>query len=462
MARNDRLQAMLRKAGFVLSDGSIGLKEVARAVQRVAAQHGVDKPYTHTYVTRWLNGTVPRDEPTRRFITVAVAKRLGRPVTDDEVGFTKPQSISAEVGLAYPAGSADGIAVVSQLLDADREGLPAIVATDVHVSGWSEAALSWLVRQSTIGSARAANVRIGSADLHRIKTTTEAFARLDNQFGGGHARRALIEFLHGDLAPRLRTVRGDTASTALFAVAADCIRTAAWMAYDAGVHGLAQRYFISALRLAQDAGAPLLAGGILDAMSHQATFLGRFSEAVNLAGAALAGTTAAASPTFKAHFHAMQARAYARLGDVSATDRAMSEARREFEHRNPDAEPSGFEYFDEAEFTAELGHCNRDLGRAVDASTYASVSLGNANGEYLRSDFFATMVLADAYLDQGEAEEGCRVALQALDLAQQLKSARCSAYVEEFRQRLNRFRSSAAAKAFTEQAACKPLWHPDQ
>jgi hypothetical protein len=43
-------------------------------------------------------------------------------------------------------------------------------------------------------------------------------------------------------------------------------------------------------------------------MSHQATFLGRFTEAANLARAALAGTGGIATPTLTAHFRAMEAR----------------------------------------------------------------------------------------------------------------------------------------------------------
>ena len=53
----------------------------------------------------------------------------------------------------------------------------------------------------------------------------------------------------------------------------------------------AQRYFIQALGLAEAAGDRLLGASILDAMSHQATYTGRFSEAANLARAARTGTT---------------------------------------------------------------------------------------------------------------------------------------------------------------------------
>src|SRR5215212_6696155 len=45
----------------------------------------------------------------------------------------------------------------------------------------------------------------------------------------------------------------------------------------------------------------LLAGSILDAMSHQATFLGRAKEAANLARAARTGTRGYATATLTAH-----------------------------------------------------------------------------------------------------------------------------------------------------------------
>ena len=74
----------------------------------------------------------------------------------------------------------------------------------------------------------------------------------------------------------------------------------------------------------------------------------------------------------------------------------------------PEDDPGWFQYFDEAELSAEFGHCLRDLSRAEDAAQYAGRSVGaGADGTFARSDFFATMVLADAYLAAGEPEQAC-------------------------------------------------------
>jgi hypothetical protein len=68
------------------------------------------------------------------------------------------------------------------------------------------------------------------------------------------------------------------------------------------------------------------------------------------------------------------------------------------------------------------------------------------------------MVLADALADQDEPEQACHAALGALDVGQTLTSARCVAYVREFRQRLNRFGDLVIVRDFTEQAAEHALW----
>ncbi|QRP50619.1 hypothetical protein I6J71_05420 [Amycolatopsis sp. FDAARGOS 1241] len=136
----------------------------------------------------------------------------------------------------------------------------------------------------------------------------------------------------------------------------------------------------------------------------------------------------------------------------------MATAVREFERRDPDDPADWFSYFNEAELAAELGHCNRDLGRPNDGVTYASQSLGPTPSGYVRSDFFAAMVLADSYLDRGDVGQACEVALNAIEIGESLKSARCGAYVEEFRTRLTKIGRSAESSEFLERVSTARLW----
>ncbi len=204
----------------------------------------------------------------------------------------------------------------------------------------------------------------------------------------------------------------------------------------------------------------LLAASILDAMSHQAAFLGRYREAANLARAAQLGTKAAGVPILTAHFHVMEARALARTGDAAGCDRAMAAAVEHFDRHTLGDGPTWIGYFDTAELAAELGHCNRDLGRPDKASEHATQALASASGAYARSDFFVAMVLADAHLDRGDVDEGCRVAAQALAVGESIESTRCRGYVDEFRQRLVKHRTSADVRAFVSSVRESRLWRP--
>lgn len=155
----------------------------------------------------------------------------------------------------------------------------------------------------------------------------------------------------------------------------------------------------------------------------------------------------------------MEARALARLGDARACDLALTEAVRIFGRRNPDDDPDWIKYVDEAELAAELGHCFRDLGRPGAATQHASQCLGAIDGTtFQRSDFFATMVLADASLAAGEAEQACAVALQALTAGEQIRSARCVRYLRDFQDRLTSLGDSPVISGFQEQARDSRLW----
>jgi transcriptional regulator with XRE-family HTH domain len=380
-----------------------------------------------------------------------------------------------DVGWLYPDTPAEAAANLVWLWQSDLSDMTALreqseprtcrraallAGTALAANAWGDAALRWLLGDSRQhGNDPASGVRIGMADVDRFHATVEMFVQLDDRFGGGHAREALIQYLKVDAERLLRGRYTEVVGQALFSATAEATLLAAWMSYDSMPgSSLAQRYFIQALSLAQAGNDRLLGASVLDAMSHQATYMGRFDEAANLARAAATGTRGVATATLTSHFHAMEARALARLGDAKGCDRALAETMREFERRKPEDDPAWIRYFDESELSAEFGHCLRDLGRATDATRYASRSLVAADGTFVRSDFFVTIVLADAHLAAGELEHACSVALKALTAGEQIRSARCVNYLREFGERLAMTGNNRATAEFLEQAASSRLW----
>jgi len=137
--------------------------------------------------------------------------------------------------------------------------------------------------------------------------------------------------------------------------------------------------------------------------------------------------------------------------------RLLSEAPQALKCRNSGGDPGWVTCCDEAELAAEAAHCFRDVDHARRAVAHAENAM---SGTHVRSDFFATMVLADAHLRAGDVEEACRVALDALDLGEQLKSARCVSYLAEFRQRPAGVAPSAVVRDLHEQAADHRMLRP--
>ncbi|MFB9319764.1 hypothetical protein [Cryptosporangium minutisporangium] len=409
-------------------------------------------------MNRWLAGMRPRGR-TGQYIADAIGERLGRTVTLADVGMSATEALDPELGMTYGTEPEDVGAVLSRLWRADLDDMRPILDAPPKASAWAEASLAWLVRPGRDDLVeRAAGVRVGQSDVDAVRATTAALDRLDNDYGGERPRRALIQFLHSDVAGLLAGRYGEQAGRQLHAAAAEATLLAAWATYDAGVHGMAQRYFIQSLRLAQAADDVLLASSALDAMSHQATFLGRSREAANLARAARTGSQRYATPTLTAHFYAMEARALAVGGDVVGTQKALGEAVNVFERRQPGNDPDWISYVDDAELAAELAHSFRDIGRSADAVTYAVSALAGSGGASARSDFFVTMVQAAGHLGQGDVEQACVTARAALDLGEQVRSARCVEYLRQFRKQLAPHAASAHVRELVGAAGEHHLW----
>ena len=448
---NDRLSEAMRSAG-------LSSKGLARRVRDLSQKRGRPIACDHTSVSRWLAGTMPRSD-TARLIADVLSSCTGRTITLADAGLSRAELVDASEAVRYtnvPAGSVD---VVARLWSADLNEVRAVLTSPIVATSWSDAALSWLVQSPKPAHAEKP-IGVGAADLAAVRATISMFSQLDGAFGGAHARRALIEFLRSDVLPLLGEKHSADVKGALQEVAAEATLLAAWMAYDAGLHGLAQRYFVQALQLAEAAGARLLGASILDAMSHQATFLGHTHDAANLARAARAGAAGTATPSLEAHFYAMEARALAAEGDSSAADKALSASVRVFERRAEGSDPDWFGYFDDAELSAEFGHCFRDLGRSSAAVTYAERAV---SGQSPRSDFFVLMVKAVGHLGapgRGDAEPdaACAAALAALDVGGNIKSARCVQYARDFRSRLAQYAGAQAVRGFAEAAAQHAVW----
>jgi hypothetical protein len=273
---------------------------------------------------------------------------------------------------------------------------------------------------------------------------------LDFQFGGGHTRKLLLAYWNTEIVPVLRRRYPDAVFRDVMSAASDAAQLLGWSAYDAGRHGAAQRYFVQGLRLAREANDRLMGGQILSNLSHQANYLGNFSEAIQFARAAQAATAGEASATVRAMFLAMEARALASIGDATACSALLHRAEQALDHSNPGDDPDWISYFDQWELAGEAAHCFRDLGQADETRLWAVQALDPVYTP-ARTRAFIDMVSAAGALRAGDLDQAVSVATEAIGLAGSLRSSRYLRYVTDFHASLtDKHASHPSVREFTD------------
>ncbi|MCM2576369.1 regulator [Streptomyces meridianus] len=473
---NRRLAALIAEAGF----SNAGL---ARRVDQLGLEHGLDLRYDKTSVTRWLRGQQPRGT-TPALIAEVFSRRLGRRLTAQDLGLDTWVPVYA--GLEFAATPSEAVDIVSGLWRKDTGNHADLRKIAFTAAGLVVPSRDWLIGRADERVARipeqagphgspapgsgtpppapsrnplprqqqterAPGEKVTASDIAALRTVGTLFRNLDQVYGGGHARQALVRYLEHELEPMLRGTYGDTTGRGLFAAAADLTRLAGWTSYDIAAHGLAQRYFVQALRLAQAAGDRMYGAYVLSTMSRQAVYLGHGREAVQLARVAQQGVGSAAPPAVLALLHAVEARGHGVLGDVRACTASLLRAEQALETaRTGDDLPFWARFFDEGQLADEFGHCHRDLQQYRTAARHAERSLDLRSPDHVRSRLFCRVVLATALLGLGELERACSVGAEAARAADGMRSARAADYVREFERRLELYKDSAAVRGYRE------------
>ncbi len=296
---------------------------------------------------------------------------------------------------------------------------------------------------------------VGEPDIEMVRRITGAYRTLDNQYGGGHVRENLARFLHSEVTPLLRGRYDTRVGKTLLSAAAETTQLAGWATYDSGLHGLAQRYMVQALRLAAAAGDLALGSEILAAMSHQSAYMRAHAEAIDLARAAGRAAADAGVAAIQAESAVLEAQGHAVGGDEAACAAALNRAEREFDRADRAGDPQWIGYFDEAYLAAKFGHCFTALGRGDLAQRFAARSLEMDGRQYARGRQFNLALLGVAHLQAGDPEQASVIALQAVEASEGLSSARAQDYLADLADRLAPYAGLTAVQTFRERATAR-------
>ena len=436
---------------FVRSGWSKG--ELARQVNRRARQLGANHISTDTSrVRRWLDGENPR-EPIPRILSELFSERFGCVVSVEDLGLRAARQAPSVSGVDLPWTAPQTVALLSEfsrsdLMLARRGFLGASLALSAGPS-LIEPMQRWLVPGPSAhqpepepASASRHQGRLSRPELELLESTTAMFRKWDAQCGGGLRRKAVVGQLH-EVTDLLQEPQPEATNRKLFKVAAELAELAGWMSYDVGLQPTAQKYFVLALHAAKEAGDKPLGSYVLSSMSRQMIHLGRPDDALELIHLAQYGSRDCASPRTQSMLYAMEARAYANMGQPGKCKRAVRMAEDTFGDVDDwdDPDPDWIRFFSEAELYGENSHSYRDLAYVAGRSpAYASlaepvmqraVDLFAKDDDHKRSYALNLIGMATVHLLRREPEQSAVLATEAMTVAKKVRSERVNTRIRK-------------------------------
>ncbi|MEV0640353.1 hypothetical protein AB0I77_36570 [Streptomyces sp. NPDC050619] len=450
----DKRPNELLTSWFVRSGWSKG--ELARQVNRRARQLGANHISTDTSrVRRWLDGENPR-EPIPRILSELFSERFGCVVSVEDLGLRSARQSPSAGGVDLPWTGPQTVALLSEFSRSDlmlaRRGF--LGNSLVLSAGPSliEPMQRWLVpapsspyqepEPSGSSAASARRGRLSKPELDLLEATTVMFRKWDAECGGGLRRKAVVGQLH-EVTDLLQESHPEATTRKLFKVAAELAELAGWMSYDVGLQPTAQKYFVLALHAAKEAGDKPFGSYVLSSMSRQMIHLGRPEDALELIHLAQYGSRDCASPRTQSMLYAMEARAYANMGQPGKCKRAVRMAEDTFADTGEwdDPDPDWIRFFSEAELYGENSHSYRDLAYVAGRSpAYASlaeplmeraVELFAKDHEHQRSYALNLIGMATVHLLRREPEQSTVLAARAMQIAKKVRSERVNTRIRK-------------------------------
>ncbi|MFI8326224.1 transcriptional regulator [Streptomyces sp. NPDC085529] len=423
MQPNTLLDALLDEAGV----SNAGL---ADRVNRAGRARGLALRYEHTAVARWLKGQRPRGQ-VPDLICEVLAARLGRPVTLDDIGLGVPGGGPPAPGTPL-SGFVDRATALWRSDEQQRPYLvsaPAVTGTPAVMPVWE-----WENPPEDTDVSRTGLTRVEPADIALLMAARAHYEQMYRKAGGIATRARIVGFLTTEAAPRLRGSYSDALGRALHRATGGLVAVAGICAYDADAHGLAQRYFQQALRLAKASGDRAFGAYVIALMVNQSLLLGEFRQAVAFAEAALRAADGTITPALAADLTAMQAKAYARLGDGRAALDCIRRAEAAAERIAPAAEPAETGYVQPGLVNVQVAEALLSLGDL--AGAYEQAARAARAPSHDRGRVHRLALLCQVELRQGEADSAARTAVEMTERARGMESRRLRDRLRQAREHL--------------------------
>ena len=454
---------------LAIAEAGLTYEEVACDVRRVAAEAGQSLRTNASAVYQWLGGRPPTPD-TARYIAEALSRRLRRHITPEDLGWSSLETRSdrADAALGTNIGP-DPADILRRLGEADINRRKILTAAAYSVAA---AALPLGLGEATEAQARTETVRggrVGTADIATARSMLAAFSAIDERQGGQHGRSAVVQYLRSDVTDIARaTFSKDADRVDALTVAAAVAYLAGWKAFDAGEHGLSQRYYLQGLGLTHEADNPIQSAWFLRIMAHNGMDIERPEHTLGLADSALSLAAGRVGPGLLSIFVICRARALAVAGRgpeaVAEVRRAQDLALRgETEGEElpywvalSGAPRAAVSSHTAKTFRALRDHANAERSYAASARGYGKPSDGKS-----RITALSLAWQGEEQAAQGHLEQACATWDRALTLFDGIYSDRVVKQVGGIRRQLAVFESRGvgAAAQLDESARAWQLTH---
>ncbi|MFH8619145.1 transcriptional regulator [Streptomyces sp. NPDC017979] len=417
MEANTLLDALLEEAGV----SRVGL--AARVNQALRAR-GTKASYDHSSVIRWLKGQRPRGHVPDAICEILGA-RVGRTLSLDDVGMG-----NTDAPAATPLGGFIERSTAMWRGDAqdrrDVQEAPVIAGLPAVGPVWE-----WENPPEDADVSRSGTIHVGAEDVGVLRTARSHYEQMYRKAGGVATRGRVLAFLNTETAPLLHGSYSDATGRELHRAAGGLVAVAGICAYDSDAQGLAQRYFHQALRLAKASGDRAFGGYVIALLVNQALFLSDYRQAVAFAEAGLRAAGAAVSHALACDLYAMQAKAYAHLGDAGAAHQAMSLAEARAGLIRREDEPAETAYVQQGLMETCVGEALTSLGDLGVAEEYAIEAARAPAHPRGRAHRLASLATVQAR--RGHADAAAATALDMLDVSAGMESRRLTDRLTQLR-----------------------------
>ncbi|ANW18870.1 hypothetical protein [Streptomyces clavuligerus] len=431
--RNEALRVLLDQADWSEA-------KLARSVNRLGTEAGMNLTYSQPSVAAWIRGSQP-NKRARPLIVTAFERRLGRPVTYAEIGFTPPNSKEGD----------EPRDIVESLLQLGKDDVNpsrrSVLATSLYSVALPVPLFTEVMSADDRAHIAGPAGRIGRGEVDVVRRMTEKIADILDELGGGHARPMAAAFLVNTVAPYLRARATEEVHRDVLSAASDLTYLTGWMAMYERAHGLGQKYYLAALKLAGESQDQLTYCRTLRGMSLQASSLRHGRKALELADSA-AEAAPKAGPRLVAFLRGQQAHAAAMVGDHRGASIRLREAESALSRADSRRESIGG--YDRAAYLFHVSHVHYE-GRDLPSSIKVlKQSIKAMPPQERQGQLHANAVLAQRQFELGHIEEACASWEVFLDDYMVLSTARGDEHFEKMRKSLALHRRVRAVRGMDE------------